>query len=192
MAFYGLAKPIIAKLDESTTPPKYTDGFVCGKAMAVDIDPQYAENSLYGDNSTAEYDKEFTAANITLGTTTLPVEASSTMFGHTVDAEKKTVTAKASDQSNYVGTGFYANEKVDGVPKAVAVWIYKAKYSEGKTSYKTKGNNIEYQTPSITGQAVALATGEWKETYTCDTEQEAIEWLETKAGIKQPTQPAGQ
>ena len=189
MAFYGLAKPIIAKLDESTTPPKYTDGFVCGKAMTVEIDPQQAEGSLAGDNSTAEYDSEFTEANITLGTTTLPVEASSTMFGHTVDAEKKTVISKASDQSNYVGSGFYANEKVDGKAKVVAVWIYKAKYTEGKTTYKTKGKTIEYQTPSVQGKAVALATGEWKENFICDTEQEAIEWLETKAGIKQPDTP---
>lgn len=190
MAFYGLAKPVIAELDESGAAPVYKNGFVCGKAMAVDIDPQYAEGSLFGDNGTAEYDKEFKNANVTLGTTTLPIEASETMFGHTVDAEKKTVIAKKDDAPKYVGTGFYVCEKVDGERKFAAIWMHKVKYSEGKTSYKTKGDNIEYQTPSVTGQAVAIESGEWREVKAFDTEQEASEWVETKAGLKQPTEPA--
>lgn len=183
MAYIGLAKPIIAKLDESGSEPKYSDGFICGKAIGIDIDPQYAEGSLYGDNATAEYDKEFTQANITLNTTTLPAESANTMFGHEVKAETKEVVSKVSDSPNYVGVGVYVTEKVDGKRTFVAIWLYKTKFSEGKTSFKTKGNNIEYQTPSISGQAVGIGSGEWKETKTFDTEDEALAWLKEKAGM---------
>lgn len=187
MAYVGLACVIIAKLDESAATPKYTEGFVCGKAIAVDIDPQYAEGSLYGDNALAEYDKEFTQANVTLNTTTLPVEASSVMFGHEVNEQDNTVTAKTSDSPNYVGTGCYVSEQIDKVKKFVAIWMYKVKYSEGKTSYKTKGANIEYQTPSVTGQAVGMDSEEWKETKVFATKSEAEAWLKEKAGMTTPS-----
>ena len=47
MAFVGLAKPTVAKLDESMGTPNYTDGFTGGKAMAVDSSPQYAEGVAF-------------------------------------------------------------------------------------------------------------------------------------------------
>lgn len=192
MAYVGLAKPVIAKLDESGASPRYTNGFVCGKAIAIDIDPQYAEGSLYGDNATAEYDKEFTQANVTLNTTTLPVESASTMFGHEVKEETKEVISKTSDSPNYVGTGIYVSERVNGKRTFVGIWMHKVKYSEGKSSYKTKGSSIEYQTPSISGQAVGLDSGEWKETKTFDTKEEAESWLFEKAGIQAETHSASE
>ena len=81
MAYIGLTTPIIAKGDYSKSEPTYSDGFVCGKAISTDIEPQYSEGSLYGDNSQAEYDNEFKNANVTLGTTTLPSQAEKTMYG---------------------------------------------------------------------------------------------------------------
>ena len=75
MAYIGLTTPIIAKGDYSAAEPTYSEGFVCGKAISTDIEPQYSEGSLFGDNSQAEYDNEFKNANITLGTTTLPIAA---------------------------------------------------------------------------------------------------------------------
>lgn len=181
MAYVGLAKPYIAKLKETAGTPTYEKGFVCGKAIGVDIDPQYAEGSLEGDNGTAEYDKEFTSANLTLNTTTLPIQAHEVMFGHTVTED--TITDKVTDESNYVGFGIYVSEKVNGQKKYVAIWIYKAKFAEGKESYKTKGKNIEYQTPSISGQAIGINNGEWRERKILDTEEEANDWLKEKANI---------
>lgn len=187
MAYIGLAKPTIARLDESSGSPVYSDGFTCGKAVGIDIDPQYAEGSLYGDNGTAEYDKEFKNANITLNTTTLPIEAHEVMFGHVVTKEgKSSIKDKTTDESNYVGIGFYVSEKVDGAKKYVAMWVYKSKFAEGKESYKTKGENIEYQTPSISGQAVGLDNYDWRDREIFATEKEADDWIKEKAGITTP------
>ena len=57
------------------------------------------------------------------------------------------------------------------------MWIYKVKFTEGEESYKTKGDTIEYQTPSVSGQAVALDSGEWRERRIFDTETEVKKWL---------------
>lgn len=180
MAYIGLARPTVAELIEPAGT--YSNAFRCGKAIQIDIEPQYAEGSLYGDNSKAEYDKEFKYADVTLNTSTLPIEAHKVMFGHTTSTEKSAITYAASDESKYTGFGFYVTEKVDGQRKYVASWLAKVKFSEGAESYKTKGDAIEYQTPSITGQALAKADGVWKEVEIFDTEEKAQEWLDQKSG----------
>lgn len=182
MAYIGLARPTVARLNEETT--KYSGAFTCGAAIQIDITPQYAEGSLYGDNVKMEYDKEFKYADVVLNTTTLPIEAHNVMFGHTVsDSEAATkVTFKSGDESGYVGFGFYMTEKVNGVRQYVASWLYKVKFAEGAESYKTKGDAIEYQTPSISGQAVSLNDGRWKDVEVFTTEAEAKEWLQKMSG----------
>lgn len=181
MAYIGLAKPTIATLKETNGSESYTGAFECGKAIQIDVSPQYAEGSLFADNVKAEYDKEFKYADVTLGTSTLPLTAHSIMFGHTVSEDTKGVTYKAQDEPKYVGFGFYVTEKVDGVRKYTAAWLYKVKFSEGTESYKTKGDTIEYQTPSITGQAIALEDGRWKDVQQFDTEKAAADWVKEKA-----------
>lgn len=183
MAYIGLAKPTIAKRNDDGT---YTGGFRCGKAIETSVTPQYAEGTLFGDNTTAEYDKEFKYADLVLNTTTLPIEAHNTMFGHTIDeSENKSITFKAEDEAGYVGYGFYTVEKTNGKKTYEACWLPKCKFSEGAVSYKTKGDNIEYQTPSLTGQAHALDDGTWKEVQVFDTEKQAQDWIEVKAGMQQ-------
>ena len=55
MAYYGLSKPRIAKLDvEKGT---YSDGFAVGYAVGTNVNPQYNEASMYGDNQLQEYEK---------------------------------------------------------------------------------------------------------------------------------------
>lgn len=103
MAYIGLRKPIIA---QRTGDGKYSTPFVLGKAISLNVTPNYAEGSLNADDGQAEYDKEFNYADVTLGTSTLPIEAHEKMFGHTVSTEGKEVTMNANDESSYVGTGY--------------------------------------------------------------------------------------
>ena len=49
MAFVGLSKPYIASLKDEATPT-YEKGFKCGKAMTLNVTPNYNEASLYADN----------------------------------------------------------------------------------------------------------------------------------------------
>lgn len=182
MAYIGLAKPTMAKRGDDGN---YSDGFRCGKAIETSITPQYAEGSLFGDNTKAEFDKEFKYADVSLNTTTLPFQAHKIMFGHETQEEtEKTITFKAADEAGYVGYGFYVTEKVDGKKSHVATWLPMCKFSEGADTYKTKGDTIEYQTPAITGQALALDDGTWKEVKVFATESEAQAWIDGKAGIQ--------
>lgn len=176
MAYIGLANPVAAKLTEPANT--YADGAALGKAIGIDITPSYAEGSLNADNMQAEYDKVFAYADVSLNTSTIPISFQQTLFGHTV-AEKK-VTFKSTDQSAYVGFGFYVTEVVDGALSYVATWLHKVKFSEPAESYATKGENIEYKTPTITGRALPISTGDWKETEAFDAEEEAKQFLSKK------------
>lgn len=176
MAYIGLANPVVAPLTEPANT--YADGENVGYAIGIEITPNFAEGSLYGDNRQCEYAKEFNYAEVSLNTSTIPITLQQTMFGHTV--AEKAVTFKGGDQSAYVGFGFYVTESVDGKLSYVATWLKKVKFSEPSESYTTKGENIEYQTPTITGRALTLSTGEWKETEVFDTEEEAKSFLASK------------
>ena len=100
MAYVGLRKPYVAK--HNRVSDTYSDGFKYSHAVSMNITPNYAEASLYGDDVQVEYEKKFVNATVSLGTTSTPIQAASTMFGHTVDLATNKVTFNAKDEANYV------------------------------------------------------------------------------------------
>lgn len=177
MAYVGLRKPIIAQLKSDGT---YDDPFAFGKAIGLQVTPNYAEGSLYADDGQAEYDKEFSYAEVVLNTSTIPIVAHEKMFGHTVT--EKNVKFNGDDQNNDVGLGWISVEKVNGVRSFIGNFLDKVKFSEPSEDYATRGESIEYKTPSITGRASAVDGGGWKETETFATEAEAKNWIYGKFG----------
>lgn len=177
MAYVGLRKPIIAQMKNDGT---YDDPFAFGKAIGLQVTPNYAEGSLYADDSQAEYDKEFSYAEVTLNTSTIPIVAHEKMFGHTVT--EKNVKFNGDDQNNDVGLGWISVEKVNGVRSFIGNFLEKVKFSEPSEDYSTRGESIEYKTPSITGRASTVDGGSWKETEIFNTEAEAKNWIYEKFG----------
>ncbi|WP_411336134.1 major tail protein [Ruminococcus gauvreauii] len=179
MAYIGLRRPIIGKLNiEKGT---YSTPFTFGKAIAIQVTPSYAEGSLYADDVQAEYDKIFSYADVVLNTSTIPIQAHADMFGHTTaDSPNKFVTFNADDENGYVGVAWITVEKVDGVRSFTANFLCKVKFSEPAEDYATKGESIEYKTPSINGRALALDDGKWKEIAVFDTEEAAKAWIDGK------------
>lgn len=181
MAFIGLRKPYVSKLNRATNT--YSDGFRFSHAVSMNVTPNYAEASLYGDDVQVEYEKAFTNATVSLGTTSTPLKAADTVFGHEVDYTSKKVIYKATDEANDVGIGVVAPEKVDGISQYVALVILCAKFADGAETYGTKGDSLTFNTPTIEGSASALDDGRWKETQIFDTELEAVSWIKEMLNI---------
>jgi phi13 family phage major tail protein len=172
MAFIGLRYPYIAKYNRSTK--SYSDGYKYSKAVSVNVTPNYAEASLYADDTQEEYAKSFTNATVQLGTAGTPIQAASTVFGHTVDtANHNRVIYKATDEANEVGVGFVAVEQVSGETKYVASVITCAKFTESQQSLTTKGEQLQFSTPTIEGRAITDEDGRWKITEVYDTAEAA-------------------
>lgn len=175
MAYYGLRKPFVASYNKQTNT--YSNGFVFGKAVQVDVTPNYVEGSLYADDEQAEYEKAFQNANVTLGTSTFPVAAASTVYGHTVDAETGKVVYKTTDEPNNVGLGWITVEVVNGVRSYIGFILTCVKFSEGQETFTTKGDSITFATPSQSGLAIGDANGEWKVRQAFDTEADAVAFV---------------
>lgn len=190
MAYIGLAHPVIAKLaSQSTqagvTTPTYSDAFLCGKAVSINVAPNYNEARLYADNILAEYAKEFKDGTITLGVDALPIEAQSVMFGHAVSGTQgqEEITYKSGDAGSYVGVGFYVDTIRQGKRAYEASVIYRCLFAQGADDYTTKGDSIEFKTPSLEGAVSALDDGQWKKSKVFATEADAQAWLHTELNL---------
>lgn len=185
MANFGLSKPWIAELNAENDT--YSKGFKCGSAMSTSVTPNFNEASLYADNQQKEYVKEFKNATVAVGVDRIPIKAAPILFGHTV-AEDEEETSKSEDSSNYVGYGFITAEQVDGVKKYRACVLLKVKFSEGEESFTTKGDNIVFSAPTLSGIAIANNSGEWrKKSPYYETEGEADKWIQNLLGVKKET-----
>lgn len=183
MAFVGLLNPYIASL-VNEEEKLYKDCFMCGEAISVNVTPNYNEAKLYSNNRLKEYAKEFKDGSITLGTDHLPIEASKVCFGHEVMDDDSEIVYKTNDMANYVGVGFFADEMLDGRRRYVATILYKVKFGEAANEYSTKGENIEFKTPSIVGVIAGIKNNEWKRVKIFDTESDADKWLRGILGGK--------
>lgn len=180
MANFGLSLPIIAKLNVNTG--KYSDMFRCGKAINTSVTPNYATGALYADNGKAEEVKEFKDATVNLEVDSLPIKAADVVFGHKVEKDG-TIRENASDEGNYVGYGFVARELKDGKKMHRGCILLKSKFQEGEESYTTKGDNITFGTPKLSGAAEQIGVGDEPEEWRIkspffNTQKDALKWIE--------------
>jgi phi13 family phage major tail protein len=177
----GLKHIVGAKLDESKSTPTYTDGVIIGKAISANVSIEVNSAVLYADDSVAESIKSFKNGKISLNLDDLQYEVQGMLLGHAVSAD--TLSANANDIAPYLGIGFYGAVIRSGVTKYRAVWFYKVQFGEFSDESKTKGDNIEFITPTIEGSLMALPNGDWKDETIVTTEDAALAWLDAKAGI---------
>ena len=106
------------------------------------------------------------------------------MYGATADSSKDNVKFSAKDVANYVGVGLYAPDKVDGVTKYTCMWVPKALFGPPSFAYQTKGESIQFNTPTTTGEFLPDDTSNelLLESETVETAEEAVAWIKGKLG----------
>lgn len=181
MAYIGVARPVIAKYEESNGNITYSEGFRFGKAIKVVITPNYEDVSEYGGINDTEEEQEFSDADIAMSTSETPGVAEQIMFGHIANEDE--VVSGVEDRANYVGMGIRVAQVVSRRKVYVAIWIHKVKFLDGEQEHETKGDSIKYGTPEIKGKALPDSNGKWRTKKRFWTRKEADEWLQRKAGI---------
>lgn len=189
MANFGLSRPTIAKLNVETGT--YSDAFKCGHAINTSITPNYNSASLYGDNTQQEQVDEFSNAKVELGIDTLPIKAAEMLFGHRITEDGDEINS-TEDFGSYVGYGFITVERQKGKNKYRACLLTKVTFTEGAESYQTKGNNIQFGTPSLSGVATGNDDNIWriKSPY-LKSEKECDEWILKMMGLDQEQSGSG-
>ena len=182
MAKIGLKHIVAALLDESGAAAEYTNGVVVGKAISAGLSVELLETLLYADDGVAESIKRFKSGTLTLGTDDILYPVLGLLLGH--EATETSLKANANDVTPFVGVGFYGEVFRGGASKYRAVWLCKCQFKEPADESATKGDSIEFKTATIEGTAFALSNGDWKEEQLFDSEEDAAQWVDTKAGIQ--------
>lgn len=183
MANFGLSHPIMAKLNVTTSA--YSDVFKCGKAINTSVTPNYNTAALFADNAQDEDVRELKNATVELGVNTIPIKAGEILFGHKITKdEDEDEVSNIDDSGSYVGYGFITAEMISGVKKYRGCFLPKVKFSEGAESYKTKGDSIEFSTPTISGTAIGNNAKDWRrKSKYFDSEEECDAWILKKMGL---------
>lgn len=194
MAYIGLRYPVVATVASHTdgSEPTYNAGKVIGHAIQANLTISRTDNPLYADDRIVEDDNGITGMSLELGLDDIDEAVQVYMLGVAKEDSADTTPISTwfdSDASAPdVGVGYIRVRRKAGTTKFQAVWIYKAKFSYNDENSQTKGETIEWQTPTITGRCMGISrTGsgrlDFRARQLFDTEAAAMAWLNGKAGI---------
>lgn len=133
--------------DSATSAPVYGTPAVLGKSIEVTISPRYREGALYASNAAVRREKRIDGYDVTLNVDQVIPSVRTVLLGRQKDSSGVEII-KGTQQAPYVAIGF-AQTLDNGAQELW--WIYKGKFSEGEKTAKTRGEEIEYQTPTLTG-----------------------------------------
>ena len=164
----------------------YANKQTIGDAMGVNMELRFAEARLYAEGRLAEYVREITGGTLSIAEKYIPAAAQKILFGardktRTVNAESVAGLVVGSDDSGkYVGVAGYAPDMVDTVKKYYCFHFRKAKFGRPSMAFQTKGESIQFATPTTTGELMAddTDTHDIIEDATVDTEAEAKAWVD--------------
>lgn len=163
MAYIGMRHVVVAKVASHTpgAEPTYTAGMVMGKAISGNLTINRNNNPLMADDGIAEDDNGITSMDLELGLDDLTEDVQEYMGL----LEKKTTGTGTSEVTEYydtdaaandVGVGYVRVRRKNGATKYQALWVYNTLFSITSESAQTKGEQIEWQTPTATGRCKSL------------------------------------
>lgn len=165
MATIGLDKLFYAKITEDEDGNEtYATPKSLAKAMTAELSVELAEATLYADDGAAEIVKEFQSGTLSLGVADIGSAVAEDLTGAKIDDNKVLVSA-SEDGGDPVAVGFRA-KKANG--KYRYFWLYRVKFGIPATNLTTKGESIEFSTPTIEGTVLrrnkvdAKGTHPWK------------------------------
>jgi phi13 family phage major tail protein len=179
MANIGLTNIWFSNLTEGADGTATYEGATnLGKAVSCSVSITNNSAKLYGDDVLAESDTSFASGTITLGVTDDNDAVFAPLLGHTIDAGGEVIKA-STDTAPYVGIGRIVTKMVGGAYKYKVEFLYKVKFSEPSKDETTKGENIEFSTPSVEGMISALddTNGTWSKSKTFNTKSDALTYL---------------
>lgn len=135
--------------------PTYGEPFRIAKAIQVDLTPNVVEGSLDGDDTQIEYETAITRYDISLNIDDLSAKVESELLGKKIDTLGG-VSSGVNDEAPYFAVAFR-------IPRSKGVGggfeyriLYRTRFASGYAeSFQTKGENINFQTPTLTGRSLA-------------------------------------
>ena len=196
MPQFGLKNIYAAKYVNTAGTITYTGVQHVGDAMTANLELRYAEGRLYAEDTLAEYMRKAVGGTISIGVKYIKNAAQQLLFGVstknrsityvptgttvTTTATAQSVVLGGHDEGVYVGVAFYCPDMVDGDKKYTCVFIKKCLFGPPSMSLQTAGENIQFNTPTTSGEFLAddSADKTLYEIAVVDDEKEAIAWVQ--------------
>ena len=177
MAKIGLNNFKYSILTEEDGTASYAGVKTLGKAIDCKVSIEKYEAELYADDTLAESDNSFKKGTVTLTIDEDDDTVFAELLGHTVGEDGEMVR-KDTDIAPHVGLGRILTKVVGGAYKYKVEFLPKVKFSEPEQEEATKGDSIEFKTPSVEGTVMKLSDGTWSKAKTFDTKEEAVTYLD--------------
>lgn len=188
MAFVGMKHPVWAPIREEIEgqPVVYDTGLVIGEAISADVTFTRSNNPLYADDKLSESDNSITGGTVSLTVNEIEDATLAKIMDMEVGADGE--YEETSSPSPYGGLGYMRARRKKGKTTYTAMWLYKVQLGITSETATTKGEQIDYQTPTLEGNMMGVVNdGDMKTKYrsrkTFETEAEAIAWLDAKAKV---------
>ena len=160
--FIGISNLHVAAMltDVAGGAATYDTPLDMGKVLIqVQIQPSNNTAQLYADNQSIDSANSLAEVQLTFETAALPLEYQAYLLGHTVT--NGVMTVGKDDVAPYVAVMFQSDKR-NG--KRRFVKFYKVQFQEPDETENTKGENIEYNTPTMTATAIyRLSDGKLKD-----------------------------
>lgn len=133
--------------EDASGDETYGTPALLAKAICCDLSVELAEAILYADDAAAEVIKAFKEGKLSLGIDDIGVDKAKVLTGATVDSNGVLISS-GEDIGAPVAIGFRAM-KANG--KYRYFWLYRVQFGVPATNLQTKGDSINFQTPTIEG-----------------------------------------
>lgn len=190
MAYIGLRHPVWAPIEGEEIegqPLQYGKGVVLGGIIDGEVSFNRSTAKLYADDKLSDSDNSITGGTLRTSIDNIEDEVLAQVMGMQVGEDGEyTETGKPSP---YGGFGYVRTRKgKGGIVKYTAMWIHKVQLGITTETARTKGEQTEYQPPTLEGDIMGVVIDISMETVyrsrkTFDKASEAIAWVDAKAGI---------
>lgn len=144
--------------DTLTTAPTYDTPTSAPGVMSVNINPNASVDTLFADDGPFETAVTIGQCEVEIQKNALTTQNKADLLGKTIDT-KGGLVSSSTDIPPWVAVGF-RSLKSNG--KYRYVWLYKGKFMDPEDNNETKGDSINWQSDTITGNFVKLV---YEQTY---------------------------
>ena len=149
---------IMTTEDTLTTPPTYDAVKSAPGIMSININPNASVDTLFADDGPFETATTIGQVEVEVQKNNLSTENKADLLGKTIDT-KGGLISSSTDTPPWVAVGF-RSLKSNG--KYRYCWLYKGKFQDPEDNNETKGDSINWQSDTITGNFVRLV---YEQTY---------------------------
>lgn len=157
----GLRNVVYAKLtaDPETGKATYDAVKNLKGAITANVNPNASNETLFADDGPYETASTIGQIGLELNVADLPLEVQADLFGHTIDSEGILIR-KSSDTPPWLAVGF-KSLKSNG--KYRYTWLAKGKFGLPEQNNQTKGDSVNFNTPTTSGSFVKrVCDDEWE------------------------------